>query len=425
MTTLKKLTLAPRELKFSHFLYFCMIPLMLTIACGSDDGVAATVEGIYINEVYASGEDWVELYNAMETNRDISGYTLADEGNAYSLPSGTTIPAGGFIVVFCNDLGTDLNANFKLSAGGESVSLENADGTLIDAVAYPNLDNGQSYARFPDGSDTWEITGSSTQGTSNGEGGAPAINTISREPLVPALNESVVITAELISTTGVAFVSLFYRFEEGAFSEVDMPNQSEASYTGTIPGFATEGAVEYYVEAVATNGLSTFKPASAPDNTESYLLNDDPLPQLVINEFMASNASCCPDTDSGEEEFDDWIEIYNMGTTDVNIAGMYLSDDNGSPFGEKISSDDAEATTVPAGGYLLLWADGSPSEGVLHLDFSLSADGEDIGLFYIDGRTIDTYTFDAQEEDVSWGRTTDGSPTWGAMETPTPGQTNN
>ena len=74
---------------------------------------------------------------------------------------------------------------------------------------------------------------------------------------------------------------------------------------------------------------------------------------------------------------------------------------------------------------LVLWADGSTDEGVLHLNFSLSADGEDIGLFYIDGRTIDTYTFEAQEKDITWGRTIDGGTTWAAMENPTPGQTNN
>ena len=55
----------------------------------------------------------------------------------------------------------------------------------------------------------------------------------------------------------------------------------------------------------------------------------------------------------------------------------------------------------------------------------MSADGEDIGLYYIDGRTIDTYTYDAQNENISWGRTTDAGTTWNAMETPTPGQTNN
>lgn len=405
--------------------FLTFLSLLFTTACGGDEAVTPTTEGIYINEIFASGDDWIELYNALETTADIGGFTISDEGNRYTLPSETMIPGNGFLILSCNDLGSGLNTNFKLSSGGETISLENDEGTLIDEITFPNLDNGQSYARFPDGSENWKITGSTSQGASNGDENVPAINTLSRAPIVPGLDEEVVVSAELISTTGVASVTLFYSFNNSPFSEVTMTLTSGTIYTGSIPGMNEAGIVEYYVEAIGTNGQSSFKPASAPDNTEDYLLNTDALPSLVINEFMASNTSCCPDTDSGEEEFDDWIEIHNNGTTSVNIAGMYLSDNIDNAFGDKISEDDSEATTIPAGGYLLLWADGSTNQGARHLNFSLNADGEEIGLFYIDGRTIDTYTFDTQSEDISWGRTTDAGTTWGALETPTPGQSNN
>ena len=407
------------------FSFSLLLAMLFVSACSGDEDVTPTDEGIYINEISASGEDWIELYNALETTKDISGYVISDDGNQYTLPSGITIPAKGFLILLCNDLGVGINTNFKLSSIGETISLENAGGTLIDKIEYPNLDNGQSYGRFPDGSPFWKISGVTTKGTTNGDENAPAINTISRVPLVPARNESVVVTAELISTTGVASVKLFHRFNGGAFAEVSMTLLSGTSYTGTIPGIATVGNVEYYVEAKGTNGATTFKPATAPDNTDNYLLNTDPLPSLVINEFMASNTSCCPDTDSGVEEFDDWIEIHNMGATPVNIAGMYLSDDNNNPFGDKIPSSDASATTIPAGGFIVLWADGSTDQGVLHLNFSLNAAGEDVGLFYIDGRTIDTYTFGAQNENISWGRTPDAGATWAPFPSPTPGQSNN
>lgn len=414
---------------YKNFLHLSIfLPLLIVASCGSDkeDVVIETIpEGVFINEIFASGEDWVELYNALEITQDIGSYTISDSGNEYQLPSGTSIPAKGFIVLLCNDLGTGLNTNFKLSSGGESVSLKNASGTLIDFIEFPNLDNGQSYARFPDGTDVWKISGTTSQGASNGDEGAPAINSITRAPLVPALNQEVIITAELISTTDVSAVKLYHRLNGSSFSEVAMILESGTTYTGTIPGMATVGTVEYYVEAVGTNGISSFKPATAPENTDDYLLNTDALPLLVINEFMAANTECCPDTDNSEAEFDDWIEIYNMGTTSVNIAGMYLSDDVNDPFGDKISNDDEDATTITAGGYLLLWADGSTNQGATHLNFNLSADGEDIGLFYVDGRTIDTYTFSGQTANISFGRATDGGDTWKAFSTPTPGQSNN
>lgn len=413
--------------KFIYTSSFLLITTLMFISCGGDDpdvNPEPTDEGIYINEVFASGDDWIEIYNALDSHVDLEGYLIADDGNEYSLPSGTTIPAKGFLVLLCNDTGTGLNTNFKLSSDGETVSLKNTDGTLIDLVEFPSLDNGQSYARFPDGSETLAITGTTTQGESNGNDGTPAIDAISHSPLVPALNESVVVTARLIAATDVASMKLYHRFDGGTFAEVNMTFLSGTSYTGSIPGIATEGMVEYYVEAVGDNGASSFKPSSAPDKTESYLLNTDLLPQLVINEFMASNNSCCPDTDSGEDEYDDWIEIYNAGSSAVNLAGMFLSDDKDEPFSSQIASDDAESTTIPAGGHLVLWADGSTDQGALHLNFSLSSDGEDVALFYIDGRIIDSYSFNLQTTDISWGRTSDAADTWGAMDPPTPGKAN-
>jgi hypothetical protein len=45
---------------------------------------------------------------------------------------------------------------------------------------------------------------------------------------------------------------------------------------------------------------------------------------LVINEFMTSNSTCIQDPCG---DYDDWIEIYNYGTSAVDLGGMYLTDD--------------------------------------------------------------------------------------------------
>jgi hypothetical protein len=200
---------------------------------------------------------------------------------------------------------------------------------------------------------------------------------------------------------------------------------NSGQYTGTIPAQNTTGKVEYYIEAKNTANKTAFDPFDAPTENHNYLLNTDALPSLFINEFMAANTACCPDNDSGVDEFDDWIEIYNAGSQPVNIGGMYVSDDKTNPFNSKIPSDNATATTIPAGGFILLWADGSRGQGPLHLDFSLAAAGEDIGLYYIDGRKIDDFTFGAQVDNKSFGRSTNGGNSWVTFGAPTPGQSNN
>ncbi|MCE7864259.1 MAG: lamin tail domain-containing protein [Bacteroidetes bacterium CHB5] len=398
---------------------------MITLSCEPlEDSQPVTDEGLVINEIYASGEDWVELYNSLETSINIGGYFIYDNAAAkYQIPAGTTIPAKGFLVLVCNDLGTGLNTNFKLTSAGETVYLENASGTLIDRVEFPELSAGQTYGRYPDGSANLSISGVPTRGVTNGGNETPAIVTTTREPIVPGLNQVVTIKSTLVSTQGLAGVKLYYRFNTGAFTSVTMALQS-GFYTATIPAQANTGTVEYYLEAEGTNGLKSYEPATAPAKVLSYLLNTDALPQLVINEFMAFNSSCCPDDHSGTNEYDDWIEIYNAGSTAVDIGGMHVSDNKANPFKYKIPDDEPGLTTIAAGGFLLIWADNQPEQGPLHADFGLSTAGEDVGIYYLDGRTINDYTFGAQSENVSWGRTTNGGSAWKSFNSPTPGQSN-
>lgn len=156
----------------------------------------------------------------------------------------------------------------------------------------------------------------------------------------------------------------------------------------------------------------------------TYFYLKESVPNLYINEFMAFNTSCCADTDSGKEEFNDWIEIYNPGATPIDIAGMYFSQDSKKPLGHKIPKTNPELTTIQPGGFLIIWADGSPDQGVLHLKFKLNQNGEYIGLYHEDGRKIDGLNFESQKENRSFGRITDGGEEWQEMSVPSPGKSN-
>jgi hypothetical protein len=152
-----------------------------------------------------------------------------------------------------------------------------------------------------------------------------------------------------------------------------------------------------------------------------YALKAD-VPKLYITELMANNVSCCPDTTTGRPEFDDWIEIHNPGNQPVDIGGMYFSQHRNSPLGHRIPQGVSEQTTIPPGGYLIIWADGDDDQGALHLRFKLSHHGEFLGLYFSDGRTIDTLHFTPQSENASYGRSMDGN--WKSFTTPSPGRAN-
>ncbi len=143
---------------------------------------------------------------------------------------------------------------------------------------------------------------------------------------------------------------------------------------------------------------------------------------VFINEFMVSNSLTIADEFG---EFDDWVEIYNAGLVSFNVGGKFVTDDLTNPTKWQIPNTSPDLTTIPPGGYLLLWFDGSPDQGVLHADPKLGSSGEQIGIFDTDGFTpLDTLTYGPQATDISLGRSPDGGPNFVAFSTPTPGSAN-
>ena len=141
---------------------------------------------------------------------------------------------------------------------------------------------------------------------------------------------------------------------------------------------------------------------------------------LVINEFMASNSSTIEDPNEPGDT-PDWIEIYNSGSTAIDMGGMYLTDDLGDPTWQIPSG-----ISIGSGEYLLFWADGEDEQGNTHTNFKLGAAGEQVGLFDTDGSTvIDSITFGEQSTDYSYGRYPDANDNWRFMGIPTPGSANN
>jgi len=144
---------------------------------------------------------------------------------------------------------------------------------------------------------------------------------------------------------------------------------------------------------------------------------------LTINEFMASNGKAVPDP---QGDYDDWIEIHNFGPDAIDIGGMYLTDDMSIPNKWRIADDDPRLTTIPAGGYLLIWADNDTSDPGLHANFKLDSDGEEIGLIDRLGTTlIDSVVFGPQGSNISYGRFPDSGADWRFFPTPTPATRNN
>lgn len=176
-------------------------------------------------------------------------------------------------------------------------------------------------------------------------------------------------------------------------------------YGAVLPGHAAMTVVRYYAEAVANNTAQslTYFPAGAEHDVMVYRVQGGALRNgLVINEFMAMNQGG-PVDDIGEN--DDWIELHNVSNQAVN-AGRYVLTDN--PL-NTTKWKFPRNTVVPAGGYLIVWADEDSSQGPYHANFKLSGLGETLYLY--DSNTVlqDEVIYPNQVPDSSWARIPNGS----------------
>ena len=138
--------------------------------------------------------------------------------------------------------------------------------------------------------------------------------------------------------------------------------------------------------------------------------------QIAINEFMASNATTIADED---DEYKDWIEIYNAGPESINLQGWGLSDNYNNTPGWVFPD-----TIIPANSYLLVWASGKDrTDGSLHTNFSISSSGEELILSDPDGNWISEVAPTPLPTDISYGTGNDGN--WLYFDQPTPGAPNN
>lgn len=372
--------------------------------------------------------DWVELYNPGPDSIDIGGWYLTDDPNnptKFRIADGITIPANGFLIFYAdNDLEQGpLHTNFKLNKNGESVGLFDTDVTgnhPIDVYTFGPQAADHSEGYCPD-SDTWMLFTAPTPGAANRSCiGAPVISRVRHTPLFPSVTDQVTVSASIIDDGMMITATLWYS-AGASFTAMPMRHAGSGVHVATIPAQSGDAGVAYYIQAESSQGTTVSDPPMASINTHYYLPGYQP-PPLFINEFMASNAMTLEDPNE-PGEFPDWIELYNRGSTPIDLGGMYLTDDLTDPTKFRIS----DSLTIPAGGFALFYADNDPEQGPFHISFKLSNNGESIGLFDNDttgNQPIDTCTFISQAADASQHRYPDGGEIWMMFRLPTPNRTN-
>ena len=178
--------------------------------------------------------------------------------------------------------------------------------------------------------------------------------------------------------------------------------------------FACSGAIDVKDTAVETDSVEPVTDSASDSSTEPSAEIGDDSSVVIINELLAKS-----------DFTEDWIELYNPSTVDVDLSGLGLVDD--------IENDEAwffpDGTMISAGDYLLVWADDAGNEDTqdevtssLHATFKLSKDGESVYFVTEDGTVLYEVTFPALDAEQSYALQSDAS--WVVSDSPTPNMEN-
>lgn len=115
---------------------------------------------------------------------------------------------------------------------------------------------------------------------------------------------------------------------------------------------------------------------------------------------------------------EDWIEIYNPSTAQIDLSG-YKIYDSGGQSNSKPKKEIPAGTTIPAGGFFVIVVDDTTASG-----FGLSSGGEKVWLENAANAIIDSITFPSLGVDSTYGRFPNGTANWAILTPPTKGTVN-
>ena len=146
-------------------------------------GGSATAQTLKINELMQSNvecimddikefpDSWVELYNPTDAAINLKDYKISNKDKvkkAYQLPD-REVPAGGYVLVYCDKEEKGLHTNFRLESGKDGSLYLFKGGDVVDKLEKmakmpaPDI----AYGRKTDGSDEWGYQLTPTPGAAN------------------------------------------------------------------------------------------------------------------------------------------------------------------------------------------------------------------------------------------------------------------
>ena len=208
------------------------------------------------------------------------------------------------------------------------------------------------------------------------------------------------------------------------FAPVKLKAQAPAGYkfAGWVNPKDPNSAVIADAETDLPSGTNIFLTATFTPLSKAEMAEQGITP-VRINELSGSN-------DAFIDEYGkkgDWLELYNTTDKEIDVEGMYLSDDKDNPTKYMITKGDTKANTkIAAHGHLIVWCDNkrATTDNGLHASFKISSNAGLLTLMAADRSWKDAIYYGAHDATTTVGRYPDGTSNVYSLSMATIGQTN-
>lgn len=353
---------------------------------------------IIINEVLPNpkGDDsqneFIELKNIGSAEIDLADWKIGDASSkTYTVKAAdfasTKIKPNEFFVLYRKVTGIALN-----NTGTEDVKLLGPDGVLITSIEYSGaVAEDTSYAR-EEQNYFWTTT--PTLGKENvitRKNQPPsAVISVSSEG---EINEEIIFDGSDSTDPDGDILTFNWNFGDGAVGEggsISHTYQTKGKFKVILTVKDSLGAT-----ATAENFINIIN----PDATENFSADGTPL--VVVNEALPNPEG----SDEGE-----WIELLNLGNTEIDLSDWKLDDDEGGSRPYKIPP----GTVIGPNEFLVF----KKEKTKLALNNTYDA----VRLLDPDGEIVFETSYDEVPEGATWARDERG--TWSWTQTLTPGRAN-
>jgi hypothetical protein len=335
----------------SNYLSSALGPILNELLARNDSAVAP----------WGTYADWIELANPTASPINLSGMSLSDSAGGFGewiVPSGTTLPANGYLRIWCDDTrpaslagGADLNTGFGLSSESGGVYFFGAGGQLVDSVEYGFQIADRSIGRS---GGSWRLLAAPTPNAANsavatlGSSTALRLNEwmaetlsgddwfevfnpgtqpvdltglrLTDDPSIYGTTKHVVAPLSFVGAGGFVVFLADGNLDQGrqhVSFQLDQLGEVLRIYTASLTLIDSVDVLPLPAGVSAgrfpdgTGAMATFY--STPSRGEPNYL---PVPGLVINEVLTHT----------DPPLEDSVELFNPTAQAVSVGGYYLSD---------------------------------------------------------------------------------------------------